>query len=505
MQHILGNQTNPAATAHENSRNTATAMGMELLTATEAVPSANFTNETGHAFSSNFSSAPGEGGINFDIGAEHITRGYHVDTEAEHITFPRLYPLTSIAHKIMRHKYGAQVIQVHGVLSCMAILLSQTYVCLNDKDSGVGQYTPSHTRYIQTDNTGACTPLRWMWKFSFCVAWLAGVAGWPSLAHIVKNGTHFGDLSAIEEQPILIQREHESSLRRVHNVLLALSAFFVAVGSFTACFGNLMQSGSYVIDRIGTFVAATYLVSGGPMGMALWLSVKVAARVVSNNVLKFDTCIRHSHPSSREEWGIVSTQAAKLINVTLPTLSNNWGKPVVCFFIGMWAFASTALIASVEDLHIWEAFFVVICALIPLWLAKDIAQTSTNCNNILVTLHNKRTSCTTDADHLQIFKIELLIRQCNRDQGLGFVVGGAQSDSGVVLNVRMLKTVLLAIAWTSVTVFPLLLTLQKDAAGTQQTHTCDITTTQRDTIRSIMESRSPTCRYNVTLSSILET
>ena len=244
-----------------------------------------------------------------------------------------------------------------------------------------------------------------------------------------------------------------------------------------------------------------------PIEAAFWMSMKVSARIVLDKVSKCEASIRSAtmasgsngklNPSSKEEWELVVREATELIKVALPMLSLEWGAGVLVMVASCWAFALAAFVSAVQGFTFYAAAIVPVCASIPIFLANDVAQVSTDCTKLLRALHDKRVNFTSDGSHLGILKLEVLIRQCNGNQGLGFVVLGR------IVDKQMLKTIFLTIVSTSVTAFPLIVSLRHGAAASPGLSPCGLSNVQRNTIQALMEERNKTCAFNMTLDSIL--
>ena len=129
------------------------------------------------------------------------------------------------------------------------------------------------------------------------------------------------------------------------------------------------------------------------------------------------------------EWdALVVPELLKLINETLPALSRGWANGLLT----LWTACRVAALGMFSHfLDCGTTFFLctgVVSACIPMWLAADVASASSDCGTIKAELNSKRAADLSVENDAKLFVLERLLQNLNKDQGLGFVVGGNVLD-----------------------------------------------------------------------------
>ena len=102
-----------------------------------------------------------------------------------------------------------------------------------------------------------------------------------------------------------------------------------------------------------------------------------------------------------------------------------------------------------------------------------------------------------EMEELNIVRVERLLVNLNKNQGLGFVVGGK------VLDKRLLKTIFVTIGGFLSTVLPLILALQSKTKSRDDNEACALLANYRNAIKALMASANATCNYGMTVNDIL--
>jgi hypothetical protein len=134
------------------------------------------------------------------------------------------------------------------------------------------------------------------------------------------------------------------------------------------------------------------------------------------------------------------------------------------------------------------AFFLCIPALV-LW---GIADTSSECDLPIKDLNDKRLADPSDTTHLAIFKLETMLRQLNKNQGLGFVL------FGIVLDKRYFFGLLVKLGAVTMTV---LATIKATQTNGSSSKSCGLSKDEQMAFQSTARLINATCTWNLTTSA----
>ena len=144
----------------------------------------------------------------------------------------------------------------------------------------------------------------------------------------------------------------------------------------------------------------------------------------------------------------------------------------------------------------------VLCVVIALLLAKDLASTSSRCDLLVGELNAARMRHGPDAAPRFTWLIDSL-KELSDGQGLGFRLGHT------VINRKTLVATGAKLAGSFATVYALLMAMADNeaaaAASFSTTNACTLTTVQVETIKALMAGGNASCSYNVTLDAVLAT
>ena len=90
----------------------------------------------------------------------------------------------------------------------------------------------------------------------------------------------------------------------------------------------------------------------------------------SKNILKY-SC-------KSDEYSVAVSSVLRLINETLPALSEGWADGLLCVWIGMWTIALAMSAVVLDRAEVWAIFIMIAVTCIPLLLAYDVAHASSD-------------------------------------------------------------------------------------------------------------------------------
>jgi hypothetical protein len=319
-----------------------------------------------------------------------------------------------------------------------------------------------------------------------------------SLRRVTREG---GQLQTLGAGNTKISAKAATRLGRWHIGLLVFSALWVLFGLFYVV--NALLGNEDVITGFPTalaMLAGLFVAYVVPLASwAWWLSLKVASALVSDEVTECRKLIDTTSATSAE-WDIeVVPQLLQLVNSTLPALSRGWANGLLALWTACWA-ASLGMFTHYLDCGTMFFFVMgVISACVPLFLAADVASASSDCDTIKAELNSKRAADLSVENDAKLFVLERLLQNLNKDQGLGFVVGGT------VLDNTTLKMIFAKMAGLLGTVGPIILSLaptttaSADAGDLPQ---CAATAAEIAHVRATFTNSS--CSYtNLTVGSLL--
>ena len=143
----------------------------------------------------------------------------------------------------------------------------------------------------------------------------------------------------------------------------------------------------------------------------------------------------------------------------------------------------------------------VLCVVIALLLAKDLASTSSRCDLLVGELNAARMRHGADAAPRYTWLIDSL-KELSDGQGLGFRLGHT------VINRKTLVATAAKLAGSFTTVYALLMAMANNEAAPaffSAADVCTLTTVQAETIKALMAGGNASCSYNVTLDAVLAT
>ena len=236
-----------------------------------------------------------------------------------------------------------------------------------------------------------------------------------------------------------------------------------------------------------------------PLILACFFSMKVCARLAMYRIITVRRSAAIFAPGT-EDWEqqvVVATR--ELINTVLYNLSQAFGNFVVTICLFCWAMAlyhlCYGLAAREEAGYAWVTSFVLcfffVCA--PLFVFYDLAMGGTECDKLVAALNDKRIAEPTDVNHQNILKLEVMIKQLFKGQGLGFTV------YGIVLDTKYFSNLFVKLFGVAVTAMGTLLALARDSSNSHEQ--CAPTALQIKIVQDLFANN--TCIYNMTIKELL--
>ena len=227
----------------------------------------------------------------------------------------------------------------------------------------------------------AATRLRRWHAFLLACATFAGL-GWWGLYNILWVGLAGQEDPYYEDYQIQPGKTALTAHQRVHALLLGLYSTYVAPLVYCSWYLSLKEA-----------------------------SVLVRCEVVDCRVLISQT------PATSARWDSeVIPSLLKLIQVTLPTLSTGWADGLLAVWAGLWVTAVGVFAKFVDGGNLGDLVFTLGAACLPLFLAVDVADASSECDTIKETLNDKRAADQSSENHAKLVVIESLLQNVNMGQ-----------------------------------------------------------------------------------------
>ena len=211
------------------------------------------------------------------------------------------------------------------------------------------------------------------------------------------------------------------------------------------------------------------------LAIAWFVTLKQAAALSTCAVRRVRHAIYHRTIDSTQWESEVVGGICLLADETMPVLSRGWdgGAAAVCVACSTMALRQFVGALQQEDQTAMATGILQggLSACLPVGLLWDLADTSSECDLLVKDLNDKRLSETStrtttlsrtrsDTAHLAIVKLETMLGQLNKNQGLGFVL------AGIVIDKRYLCSLLIKIGALATTILTTLLTFRQSAQTT---------------------------------------
>lgn len=245
-----------------------------------------------------------------------------------------------------------------------------------------------------------------------------------------------------------------------------------------------------------------------PCLVVWYLTLKEASVLVYDEVIETRRKLVSTKVESAGWESVVVPQVLKLINTTLPVLSEGWGDGLIAIWLGCWVqgigvfclFLQTYATRLSVAHHVFGMIGVVAYSLGPLLIAHDVASASSACDSILTSLNDKRKASLLDSSVTTEGKLQQLERAIcleNRGAGIGFVVVGR------VVDRSSLTTVLASMSALLGTIIPIFLALQPHRLSSADASLCSLSDAEVQSIQGLLSGRNQSCLYNMTIDNVL--
>lgn len=261
-----------------------------------------------------------------------------------------------------------------------------------------------------------------------------------------------------------------------------------------------------------------FIVIGAGVTCGFWGSMRLASALARNSVTDVMKAARATSPLDDEAWERDVRAPALALDETMRVLSRGWGRGLFGMTFTFWMFSLARFMAAIDRLRCagmdaaggkepgtsrntnlaWVCF----TSIVPLLLALDLANTSSQCDELLGVLNAARVKHGPTV-HEKIAYLEACLRNLNRGQGLGFKV------AAVVVDRRFLKQLSVALAGGLTTVISLLLALSETAAAPSAAAAdgmicgAELQAVAAAALKATVMGRNVTCAFNTTIDEAL--
>jgi hypothetical protein len=225
-----------------------------------------------------------------------------------------------------------------------------------------------------------------------------------------------------------------------------------------------------------------------PLTLAWYLTLKLAAALGAGAVARVRAAVSRCDPSSPEWHEEVHAPTQVLVTTTFPALSRclAGGAAAVawCCWVNAisqfaWALGSLSVKSALYDTALPCFLLSLLCVSIPMLVLYDLADASSDCDQLIADLNHKRVTHPSDEAHMKIQKLEVMLDRLNKKQGLGFVVGG------IVLDKATFSSWMIKLSGLAVTGVGSLLALQEPKEDT--VGTCELSESVRRALQFHMQ------------------
>lgn len=290
---------------------------------------------------------------------------------------------------------------------------------------------------------------------------LSGTVG--QLRMVLRPGgglEQLGLLSAAETT-VTLRRASALRLAGTQKIIRWLQLLGSLLGSALVCFGVFALVmfpawWSWALFMIGL---GAWTISAGRFVLDFMLSLQVAATVVVEAVADVETAVRVASLKDSESWESNVVQPALALHTgRVGTLSACWSGGLATSYASCWFLSFTVFLGALatangsarDDPAVIVFYLVVVLVLIlmPLLMTRSVVGVSQACDELLQAINDRR--MTSLENNEQLHSLELALKNCNYQQGLGFVVGGEH-----VMDKKRLRSMLVTVLGLFATVVPI--------------------------------------------------
>lgn len=237
-----------------------------------------------------------------------------------------------------------------------------------------------------------------------------------------------------------------------------------------------------------------------------WCTMKMGSALARQRVVRVIKATYTTDPNDDMAWKALVADALALGNV-MAQLSNGWSTGLAGFSL-MCAWFFCALFSMFVNTEYYDAlatsgaedgfprsmciFMLIFSTCSPLLIAKDVAKTSSKCDELMDKLNDLGIK-----HHVRIDWLETRLQRLHRSQGLGFVI------FGLVLDQRVLGTLAVALGGGLVTVITWVLAMSEAVVATNTAGgACgmDAATQQKVAAYARDLLRNDTCAFSMNVS-----
>jgi hypothetical protein len=282
-------------------------------------------------------------------------------------------------------------------------------------------------------------------------------------------------------------------LATLATVLLAVTKWATLLTSAaSAALGDCLFSGS-VLPDLGRAVSEGTL---APLLIVWYLTLKMAAALAAHRVATLRRKVAGCDIQAPEWESEVVLEAQALINDTFPTLSLGWGPGAIALCAATLAYAGSELCFSLNSATaatmVERMVGVAAYTCVPLLVLWDLAAAGSECDLLTKGLNEKRIADPSDEAHAKIYKLEVMLNQLNKKQGLGFVLAGTVLDKAYFFGL------ITKLCGLIVTLIGSLLALRPDEAAAAARSCSSLTEAQEAGIKA-WGLLNTSCTYNITI------
>lgn len=202
-------------------------------------------------------------------------------------------------------------------------------------------------------------------------------------------------------------------------------------------------------QRLHAVMLGLYAVVVAPLlGLSWFLSLKKACVLVRAEVTDCRALIDNTSARSHDWDKKVVPDLLNLVQQTVPVLSKGWSDGLLALWAGLWVVALGNFAKYLDGGNPVDLAQTVASVCLPLLLAMDVASVSTAIDKLGETLNTKRADDMSYENHIKLEVTESLLRNLNKGQGLGFVVGGMVLNTATLQNIFVVTMGFLSTAVT---------------------------------------------------------
>ena len=280
---------------------------------------------------------------------------------------------------------------------------------------------------------------------------------------------------------------------------LAAVALSVVAMLFSSCGCYLLARAILwapdMLTQAWSVAVGVYFLFGGPLVCAGMFTMYIGGTLANNAILELILLVGKTSATDTA-WSDVDVQAARLARETMPAVSSGWGGASIIIVATYWLIGLSEFIWWLHVNTIPVAVYSLCFFIFSFGVLWPLAVTSTNCDHLMVALNDNRLGCLGEqAACDKIRDVETALRRLNRDQGLGFCIGG------VVVDKRKLNTLFATVISTASPIFAAIMALRPESGQQLMQSACSLGTEQAAALHSVaLTFMNSSCVLNLTIA-----